>query len=39
MADTNPAANCMDKLKSYVKTPKGVILAAEIVSVFTGVFC
>ncbi|XP_059911635.1 proteolipid protein 2b [Gadus macrocephalus] len=30
MADTSPAANCMDKLKSYVKTPKGVILAAEI---------
>ncbi|CAL8250381.1 unnamed protein product [Arctogadus glacialis] len=31
MADTSPAANCMDKLKSYVKTPKGVILAAEII--------
>lgn len=35
MADTtasSPAANCLEKLKSYVRTPKGFILAAEIVS-------
>uniref|UniRef100_A0A3Q3JNX9 Proteolipid protein 2 n=1 Tax=Monopterus albus TaxID=43700 RepID=A0A3Q3JNX9_MONAL len=34
MADTNTsssAANCVEKLKSYVKTQKGLILAAEIV--------
>uniref|UniRef100_A0A4W6E1V1 Proteolipid protein 2b n=1 Tax=Lates calcarifer TaxID=8187 RepID=A0A4W6E1V1_LATCA len=33
MADTtasSPGANCMEKLKSYVKTQKGFILAAEI---------
>lgn len=35
MADTNAGgsgANCLEKLKSYVKTQKGVILASEIVS-------
>lgn len=35
MADTtasSPGANCLEKLKSYVRTQKGVILAAEIVS-------
>ncbi|XP_041860971.1 proteolipid protein 2b [Melanotaenia boesemani] len=34
MADTtgtSPAANCLEKLKSYAKTPKGFILAAEII--------
>ncbi|XP_036389910.1 proteolipid protein 2 [Megalops cyprinoides] len=33
MADTteSPAANCMTKLKSYVRTQKGTILAAEII--------
>ncbi|XP_028309067.1 proteolipid protein 2b [Gouania willdenowi] len=34
MADTtanSTAANCLDKLKSYVRTPKGFILAAEII--------
>jgi len=34
MAESSPAANCLEKLKTYVKTQKGVILAAEIVSIF-----
>lgn len=34
MADTggSPAANFLEKLKAYVRTRKGTILAAEIVS-------
>lgn len=34
MADTTAStgASCLERLKSYVKTPKGFILAAEIVS-------
>lgn len=35
MADTtasSPGGSCLEKLKSYVRTQKGVILAAEIVS-------
>lgn len=35
MADTttvNPGTSCLENLKIYVKTTKGVILAAEIVS-------
>lgn len=34
MAETEatPFANCLEKLKSYVRTRKGTILAAEIVS-------
>ncbi|KAM4562281.1 proteolipid protein 2b [Odontesthes bonariensis] len=42
MADTtasSPAANCLEKLKSYVKTPKGFILAAEIVISFIILIC
>ncbi|KAA8591381.1 hypothetical protein FQN60_002324 [Etheostoma spectabile] len=42
MADTtasNPAANCVEKLKSYVKTQKGVILAAEILLSFIIIIC
>ncbi|XP_034731490.1 proteolipid protein 2 [Etheostoma cragini] len=42
MADTtasSPAANCVEKLKSYVKTQKGVILAAEILISFIIIIC
>lgn len=41
MADTSPStgANCLEKLKSYVKTPKGFILAAEIVLSFIIIIC
>ncbi|KAF1390155.1 hypothetical protein PFLUV_G00055170 [Perca fluviatilis] len=42
MADTtasNSAANCVEKLKSYVKTQKGCILAAEILISFIIVIC
>lgn len=41
MADTttNAGASCLDKLKSYVKTPKGFILAAEIVISFIIIIC
>lgn len=38
MADTsasNPGGSCLEKLTSYVKTQKGFILAAEIVSFLT----
>lgn len=38
MADTtasSSAANCLERMKSYVKTQKGLILAAEIVSLST----
>lgn len=36
MADTEAsvAAGCLEKLKGYVKTRKGTILAAEIVRLF-----
>lgn len=36
MADTDAsvAAGCLEKLKGYVKTRKGTILAAEIVRLF-----
>uniref|UniRef100_A0A3P9HE13 Proteolipid protein 2 n=1 Tax=Oryzias latipes TaxID=8090 RepID=A0A3P9HE13_ORYLA len=42
MADTtgtSPAANCLEKLKSYVKTPKGFILFAEILISFIIIIC
>lgn len=42
MADTtasSPAANCLEKLKSYVKTPKGFILASEILLSFIILIC
>lgn len=38
MADTsasNPGGSCLDKLISYAKTQKGLILAAEMVSSLT----
>lgn len=38
MADTNassPGGSCLEKLKGYVRTPKGFILGAEIVSSLT----
>lgn len=42
MADTtasSPGANCLEKLKSYVKTPKGFILSAEILLSFIILIC
>ncbi|XP_030279792.1 proteolipid protein 2b [Sparus aurata] len=42
MADTNAGgsgANCLEKLKSYVKTQKGVILASEIIISFIIIIC
>lgn len=42
MADTtasSPGANCVEKLKSYVRTPKGFILAAEILLSFIIIIC
>lgn len=42
MADTSPTgtgASCLDKLKSYVKTQKGTILAAEILLSFIIIIC
>lgn len=42
MADssgTSPAAGCVDKLKTYVKTQKGTILAAEILLSFIIIIC
>ncbi|KAM4609981.1 proteolipid protein 2b [Polymixia lowei] len=42
MADTtaaSPAANCLEKLKSYVRTQKGFILASEIVISFIIIIC
>ncbi|XP_026223057.1 proteolipid protein 2 [Anabas testudineus] len=42
MADTtatSPGANCLEKLKSYVRTQKGVILAAEILISFIIIIC
>uniref|UniRef100_A0A3P9M743 Proteolipid protein 2 n=1 Tax=Oryzias latipes TaxID=8090 RepID=A0A3P9M743_ORYLA len=42
MADTtgtSPAANCLEKLKNYVKTPKGFILFAEILISFIIIIC
>lgn len=42
MADTtatSTAAGCVDKLKSYVKTQKGTILAAEILLSFIIIIC
>ncbi|XP_029292432.1 proteolipid protein 2b [Cottoperca gobio] len=42
MGDSGAAstgANCLQKLKSYVNTPKGVILAAEIVISFIIIIC
>ncbi|XP_017265129.1 proteolipid protein 2-like [Kryptolebias marmoratus] len=42
MADTtgsSPAASCMDRLTSYVKTRKGFILTAEIVLCFIILIC
>lgn len=40
MADTTASgANCLERLKSYVRTPKGFILAAEIVISFIIIIC
>jgi len=42
MADTsasNSGANCLERLKSYVKTQKGFILATEIVISFIIIIC
>ncbi|XP_008276312.1 proteolipid protein 2b [Stegastes partitus] len=41
MADTtaSPATNCLEKLKSYVKTQKGFILATEIILSFIIIIC
>ncbi|KAM8755057.1 proteolipid protein 2b [Acanthopagrus schlegelii] len=42
MADTNAGgsgANCLEKLKSYVTTQKGFILAAEILLSFIIIIC
>lgn len=42
MADTtasNTGANCLERLKSYVRTPKGFILAAEIAISFIIIIC
>nr|XP_057907002.1 proteolipid protein 2b [Doryrhamphus excisus] len=42
MADTSASssgANCLEKLKTYVKTPKGFILAAEILISFIIIIC
>ncbi|KAM6924477.1 proteolipid protein 2-like [Xenentodon cancila] len=42
MADTtesSPAASCLEKMKSYVKTQKGLILAAEILISFIILIC
>lgn len=42
MADTtatNTGAGCVEKLKSYVKTQKGTILAAEILLSFIIIIC
>lgn len=42
MADTtgsSAAGNCLEKLKSYVKTQKGFILAAEILISFIIIIC
>ncbi|KAJ8393473.1 hypothetical protein AAFF_G00059460 [Aldrovandia affinis] len=42
MADTaqpSPVANCMEKLKNYVRTRKGTILATEILLSFIILIC
>ncbi|XP_003963600.1 proteolipid protein 2b [Takifugu rubripes] len=42
MADTtasNPGGSCLEKLKSYVRTQKGFILAAEILISFIIIIC
>ncbi|XP_041654248.1 proteolipid protein 2b [Cheilinus undulatus] len=40
MADTTASGpNCVERLKSYVKTPKGSILAAEILISFIIIIC
>ncbi|XP_076847675.1 proteolipid protein 2b [Brachyhypopomus gauderio] len=41
MADTEPsaAANCVERLKTYVRTRKGTILAVEIILSFIMLFC
>uniref|UniRef100_UPI0037E7A9B7 proteolipid protein 2b n=1 Tax=Semicossyphus pulcher TaxID=241346 RepID=UPI0037E7A9B7 len=40
MADTTASGpNCLEKLKSYVKTPKGFILAAEILISLIIIIC
>lgn len=41
MAETDPSpfANCLEKLKSYVRTRKGTILAAEILISFIIIIC
>ncbi|XP_034028883.1 proteolipid protein 2 [Thalassophryne amazonica] len=41
MADTagSPGASCVDRLTSYVKTQKGIILAAEIFISFIVIIC
>ncbi|KAL6119341.1 plp2 [Pungitius sinensis] len=42
MADTTASSaggNCLEKLKNYVKTPKGFILSAEILLSFIIIIC
>lgn len=41
MADTNTSAgaNCLEKMKTYVKTQKGFILAGEIIISFIIIIC
>ncbi|KAM6981698.1 proteolipid protein 2b [Tautogolabrus adspersus] len=40
MADTTASGpSCLEKLKSYVKTPKGFLLAAEILISFIIIIC
>ncbi|XP_051964816.1 proteolipid protein 2-like isoform X1 [Xyrauchen texanus] len=37
--DASPFANCLEKLKNYVRTRKGTILAAEILISFIIIIC
>ncbi|KAK1786937.1 hypothetical protein P4O66_017311 [Electrophorus voltai] len=37
--ETSPAANCVEKLKTYIRTRKGTILAVETVLSFIMLFC
>ncbi|XP_056585829.1 proteolipid protein 2b isoform X1 [Triplophysa dalaica] len=38
-SEATPFANCLEKLKSYVRTRKGTILAAEILISFIIIIC
>ncbi|XP_051950542.1 proteolipid protein 2-like [Xyrauchen texanus] len=37
--DASPCANCLEKLKSYLRTRKGAILTAEIIISFIIIIC